>query len=137
MNNRINSSWGAGLALGLLCSVRTIAGDVVVIMAPGATPVSREAVADIYLGRSSALRPLDLPQSSTIRDAFYRKATDRDTSQVKALWSRIIFTGQGQPPKEMSDAAAVKKAVAGDARTIGYIDKADVDASVRVVLTLP
>jgi hypothetical protein len=36
----------------------------------------------------------------------------------------------------MSDAAAVKKAVAADPKAVGYIDKADVDASVKVVLTL-
>jgi hypothetical protein len=36
----------------------------------------------------------------------------------------------------MSDDAAVKKAVAADPQAVGYIDKADLDASVRVVLEL-
>jgi hypothetical protein len=47
-----------------------------------------------------------------------------------------MFTGHGQPPKVVADAAAVKKAVAADPKAVGYIDKADVDASVKVVLTL-
>jgi len=35
-----------------------------------------------------------------------------------------------------ADAAAVKKAVAADPKGIGYIEKAAVDGSVKVVLTL-
>jgi hypothetical protein len=64
------------------------------------------------------------------------KATGRDAAQVKAVWSRLIFTGQGQPPKELADAAAVKKAVAADPKMVGYIDKSQVDAAVKVVLSL-
>jgi hypothetical protein len=67
---------------------------------------------------------------------MYKKATDRDESQVKALWARITFTGLGSPPKQLANDAAIKKAVAADPKAIGYIDKADLDASVTVVLTL-
>jgi len=77
-----------------------------------------------------------MPESNPVREAFYKKATDRDRAQIKAVWSRLAFTGQGQPPKELADAEAVKKAVAADPKAVGYIDKADVDASVKVVLVL-
>jgi hypothetical protein len=39
-------------------------------------------------------------------------------------------------PKALSDSAAIKKAVAADPKAVGYIDKADLDASVKVVLPL-
>ena len=125
------------LGLALLWATGAGAADIAVVMGPGAEALTRDQLADVYLGRSTALKPLDLPASNALRDDFYRKATDRDASQVKAVWSRIIFTAQGQPPKEVPDAAAVKKAVAADPRMIGYIDKADVDSSVKVILTLP
>jgi hypothetical protein len=105
-------------------------------MAAGAAPLTKDQVAQVYLGRSNTLKPLDLPDSNALRDEFYKRVTDRDAAQVKAVWSRIIFTGQGQPPKEVPDAAAVKRAVAGDTKMIGYIDKSDVDASVKIVLSL-
>jgi hypothetical protein len=124
------------MALALISAVPTMSGELVVVMGAGASSVSKEQLADIYLGRSTALKPLDLPESNELRDAFYRKITDRDASQVKAVWSRLIFTGQGQPPKELPDGAAVKKAVAADPKLVGYIDKSDVDASVKVVLSL-
>jgi hypothetical protein len=112
------------------------AGDVVVVMAAGATAPSKDVIANVYLGRSTELKPLDLPESSPARQYFYKKATDRDAAQVKAVWSRITFTGQGKPPKELADAAAVKKAVAADPKAIGYILKADVDSTVKVILSL-
>jgi hypothetical protein len=82
------------------------------------------------------MKPIDLPASNPLRESFYKKATDRDSAQIKAVWSRLLFTGQGQPPKELADAAAVKKAVAADPKAIGYIDKNDLDASVKVVALL-
>jgi hypothetical protein len=112
------------------------AGDIVVVMSPSASAMTKDQVAKLYLGRSNDLKPLDLPPSSPVRESFYKKATDRDAAQIKALWSRITFTGEGLPPKEVADAVAVKKAVAADPKAIGYIDKADVDASVKVILDL-
>jgi hypothetical protein len=126
----------SGVIFGLALSVQALAGDIVVIVAPGADPLTKEQVANIYLGRSLDYKPVDLPEGTPIHDDFYKKATDRDPTQIKATWSRLMFTGHGQPPKVVADAAAVKKAVAADPKAVGYIDKADVDASVKVVLTL-
>ena len=123
------------LALATLCCGAAQA-QVAVVMAPSASPLSKEQVANLYLGRSAELQLLDLPEGSATRDLFYKKATEREPAQVKSTWSRIVFAGKGTPPKEVADAAAVKKAVAADPKTVGYIDKAAVDASVKVVLSL-
>ncbi len=112
------------------------AGDIVVVMGPGAAALTKNQVANVYLGRNNNLKPIDLPESNPLRETFYKNATDRDPAQIKAVWSRLTFTGQGQPPKELSDSAAIKKAVAADPKSVGYIDKADLDASVKVVLAL-
>jgi len=119
---------------GLLCG--SAHAQVAVVMAPSASPLSKEQIANIYLGRSAVLRPLDLPESNATRDIFYQKVTERDPAQIKATWSRIVFSGRGTPPKEVPDAAAVKKAVAADPKSVGYIEKAAVDGSVKVVLML-
>jgi hypothetical protein len=112
------------------------AGDIVVVMGPGAVALIKDKVANVYLGRNHDLKPMDMPESSPIRVAFYKKAADGDLAQIKSVWARLVFTAQGQPPKELADADAIKKAVATDPKAVGYIDKADVDASVKVVLTL-
>lgn len=56
---------------------------------------------------------------------------------MKALWTRLIFTGKAKPPKEVASDADLKKAVAADPKAIGYIKKSEVDGSVKVVFSAP
>jgi 23S rRNA G2445 N2-methylase RlmL len=81
------------------------------------------------------MKLVDQPESSKIKAEFYEKL-GHDLSQVKATWSRLIFTGKATAPKEVADSAAVKKAVAADPTTIGYIDKSEVDGTVKVLTSL-
>ena len=83
-----------------------------------------------------SLTPIDQTVGSAIYLEFYRKATGRDLAQVKAIWSRILFTGRGLPPKQLPDSAAVKQAVAADPKAVGYIEKSAVDASVKVAVPI-
>jgi ABC-type phosphate transport system substrate-binding protein len=124
------------LTLGLLLAASARAQDIVVIANPAAAPISKEQIADIYLARNNAWTPIDQSAGSPIYAEFYKKATGRDTAQVKAIWSRILFTGRGVPPKQLLDSAAVKKAVAANPKAVGYIEKSAVDASVKVILPL-
>lgn len=110
--------------------------QLVVITHPSAGAVTKDQVADIFLGKDQSLTPIDQSEGSPVYADFYKKATGRDPAQVKSVWSRIVFTGKGQAPKQLPDSAAVKKAVAADPKAVGYIEKAAVDASVKAVLTL-
>jgi len=109
--------------------------EVVVVVNPKAAEASmtKDQVAQFFLGKSSAMTPVDQPDSAPVRAEFYKKVTDKDASQVKALWSKLVFTGKATMPKEAGDSAAVKKAVAADPKAIGYIEKSAVDASVKVI----
>lgn len=123
------------LSAGLLC-LSVANADTVVIANPAAAAMTKDQVADVFLGKDQSITPIDQPESAAVRADFYKKATGRDLAQVKATWSRLTFSGKGQPPKELPDAAAVKKAVAADPKAVGYIDKSAVDSSVKVVLSL-
>lgn len=134
---RALATFSGVMALAVLWMPTPASAQIAVIRTAGSAPMSKAQVAQIYLGSSFALRPVDLPQSSPLRNSFYRQATDSDPVQVRSAWARITFTGRGEPPIELPDAAAVKRAVASDPLAIGYIDAADVDRSVSVVLMLP
>jgi ABC-type phosphate transport system substrate-binding protein len=108
------------------------AADIVVVVSPAST-LTKDQVADVFLGKNTNNRPVDMPESSPIRAAFYPKATGKEPAQVKAAWARLVFSGKAQPPKELPDAAAVKKAVVADPKAVGYIEKSAVDASVKVL----
>lgn len=125
-------------AAALLCSFAgaASAADLVVIANPAVGSLSKEQVADLFLGKSQAFTPMDQPESSAVYADFYKKASGRDVAQVKATWSRIVFSGKGQAPRQVADSAAMKKAVAADPKAVGYIEKSAVDATVKVILTL-
>lgn len=102
-----------------------------------ATRMFSEQASQFFLGKSALFTPVDQAEGSPIRADFYRKVADKDAGQVKALWSKLVFTGKATPPKEYAGNAEVKKAVAADPKAIGYIDKSAVDDTVKVILTLP
>jgi hypothetical protein len=121
----------------LLVSMFGVAqADIVVVSGQNGDPVSKDQLTNLYLGRTFDRKLIDLPEGTPLRDQFYRKAVEREPSQVKAVWARVVFTGKGQAPLMLPDADMVKKAVATDPKAIGYIDKSQVDATVKVLLTL-
>jgi ABC-type phosphate transport system substrate-binding protein len=121
-------------AAALPASAETV---VIVNKANPATRMFSEQASQFFLGKSAMFTPVDQPESSPIRADFYHKVADKDPAQVKAIWSKLVFTGKATPPKEYASNAEVKKAVAADPKAIGYIDKSAVDDSVKVILTLP
>jgi len=125
-------------AAALLLALPAMA-EVVVVVNPKAaeSSMTKDQVAQFFLGKSSAMTPVDQPESAPVHAEFYKKVTDKEASQVKALWSKLVFTGKATMPKEASDSAAVKKMVASDPKAIGYIEKSAVDASVKVIYTAP
>ncbi|HEX7641912.1 MAG TPA: hypothetical protein VF798_04500 [Burkholderiaceae bacterium] len=113
--------------------------ELVVVVNPksSAAAMNAEQVAQFFLGTSTAMKPIDQADGSAIRTEFYKKVADKEPSQVKAIWSKLVFTGKGKPPKELGSSADVKKAIEADPSAIGYIEKSAVDSSVKVVLTVP
>lgn len=124
------------LTLAIISAASVHADEIVVIVSPASPPISKAQLAEIYLGRSGERTPIDQEAGSGIYIDFYKKATGRDMAQIRAIWSRVLFTGRGLPPKQLPDSAAVKKAVAADPKAVGYIEKSAVDATVKVVLPL-
>ena len=127
----------SGIAAAVLLLALPAMAEVVVVVNPKAaeSSMTKDQVAQFFLGKSSSMTPVDQPESAPIRGEFYKKVTDKDASQVKALWSKLVFTGKATMPKEAADSAAVKKMVASDPKAIGYIEKSAVDASVKVIYT--
>jgi ABC-type phosphate transport system substrate-binding protein len=130
----------------LLLAMSTVAvkahADVVVIVS-AKSPITRltpEQTARIFLGKTNSFPdggdagPIDQAEGSAIREEFYSKVAHKSSSQLSAYWAKIIFSGDGRPPAILGSDAAVRKAVANNLSAIGYIDKSDVDSSVRVIL---
>jgi ABC-type phosphate transport system substrate-binding protein len=134
---------GLGLVLEPNINAEAVAADVVVVVSKRSpvTSLSRSQVADIFLGRTNRFPdgeqavPIDLDEGSSVRDSFYATVADRSPSQVKAIWSKIIFTGRGMPPDVAANAALVKQRLGENPHAIGYLESNQVDSTVHVVTT--
>jgi len=125
------------LAAGLFAATVPALADIVVIVNPKnpATRMFSEQAGQFFLGKSTLFTPVE-HTDGPLRNEFYKKVLDKDATQVKAIWSKLVFTGKASAPKELASSAEVKKAVAADVSAIGYIEKSAVDDSVKVILTV-
>lgn len=117
---------------------QAMAAEIVVIVNQKnpATRMFSEQAAQFFIGKSSLFTPVEHNDGSPIRNEFYTKVLGKDSAQVKAIWSKLVFTGKGTAPKEFASSAEIKKAVAADPTAIGYIEKSAVDDTVKVILTV-
>jgi len=115
--------------------------DVVVVVSVRnpESSLTKEQVAQIFLGKTatfpSGMRaiPIDQAENSTLRNEFYRKTTGWDATLLKVYWSRIIFTSKGRPPMEVPDDEMMKSLLRRNPSAIGYIDKREIDDSIKVI----
>jgi ABC-type phosphate transport system substrate-binding protein len=135
---------GAAFAVSAGVTVMTVAGPVsgvvAIVSAKSAIKeLSKSQVSDLFLGKTSRFpdgvlaMPIDLAEGSSQRAEFYARLDGRSAAQMKAYWSKIIFTGRGLPPMAVVSDAEMKQRVAENPAAIGYIDGSLVDASVRVL----
>jgi ABC-type phosphate transport system substrate-binding protein len=112
--------------------------ELVIVVNPQnpATRMFPSQAAQFFLGGSVMFVPVEQAEGSAIREEFYKKVLEKEPAQVQAIWSKIVFTGKGKPPKVMKSSAEVKKVVSESVNAIGYIEKSAVDDSVKVVATV-
>jgi ABC-type phosphate transport system substrate-binding protein len=124
----------------LVASATLPADEVAVVSAKSTvTTLSKTQMADIFLGKTTRFPdgapavPIDQSEGTLARDEFYLRIVGKSAAQMKAYWSRIIFTGRGQPPRAVPSSSETKKLVVANTNTIGYIEPNLVDDTLRVV----
>jgi ABC-type phosphate transport system substrate-binding protein len=130
------------LGLVLLIASGLVHADVVPVVSARSQvqEMSKNQVVDIFLGRANRFPngeqavPIDQAEGSEVRDVFYLQFANRSAAQLKAYWSKIVFTGKGEPPREVSPSERVKRVLAENPHYIGYIERAELDANVKMVL---
>lgn len=127
-----------------LCVSSLASAEIAVIVNPsaGVDSAGKEEIARLFLNKATnikgvSLTPIDQVEDSKARNAFYQKVGDKTPAQLNAYWSRLIFTGKGQPPEAVADDAEVVQSVGENPGNIGYVDASAVNASVKVIFTAP
>ena len=115
------------LVMALSCSVQA---EISVVVNPAnANAVSADDLNRLFLGRTgsfadgSKAMPLNLAEGQAGRNEFDSKVLNRSSAQLKAYWSKLVFTGKGTPPKEIATDEEMIKLVLSYVPEYKYICK--------------
>ena len=128
----------------MLCwlTASSFAAVQVIVHPSNSANIGKDDVNRLYTGRASSFPgggqavPINLVETHKTRNDFDEKALGRSSSQIKAHWSKLVFTGKGTPPKEVDSDAEVLELVANNPNIIGYVSKGAATDKVKVVLEI-
>ena len=136
--------WIALASILLMLAAPAVRAEIVLVTAMDSAieALSRDEAEQLYLGRRATLSArgalilLDLP-SGPVRDQFYRLLTGKNPSQIRAYWSRMVFTGRALPPTESANVSDAHRILLENPNAIAYLPATYAeDPSLRVLLRL-
>lgn len=115
--------------------------DVVVVVNPSnkVTALKKSVVMRYFFKKSTMwdngmqVVPVDLTATNAVREEFSSSVLGSSTKKVEGHWISESLTGGKSAPEIVSSPSLVKKRVAAEPGGIGYMDRAEVDSSVKVV----
>lgn len=123
----------------LSCSFSVFADVAVIVHPSNSNTIDESFIKKAFTGKVKSFdngeSVIAINQESDTKsvEEFNEKLLNKSASQLKAYWSKQIFTGKGTPPKEVSNDNEVIKLVSTNPNLIGYIDASTVNDSVKVV----
>jgi len=84
------------------------------------------------------VQPVDLIDTSALREAFSKQVHGKGTAAIKAYWQKMIFSGHDVPPPEKPSIGEALAYVRGNPGAIGYAPTgADLGPGVKVLKVTP
>jgi ABC-type phosphate transport system substrate-binding protein len=133
---------GAMLLLSPLRSAAGVQHGTLVIIANksvSATRISRDELRPIFQTKKdtwpdgSSARPFNLPEGTAARRSFDAAVLGLDPDRVARYWIDRKIRGGERPPQTSTSSALMLKIVSKTSGALGYVEAADVDASVKVI----
>jgi ABC-type phosphate transport system substrate-binding protein len=127
------------VALACIASDLNAAGGVVVIAHASLTRLDVATLEKIYTGRiievgGIPVNPVNANSGSAIRNRFLQFYLNEDEDKYTAYWTVRRYIGKGASPRELTSSADVINFVKSTPGAIGYIDEADLQPGINVLL---
>ncbi|MEW6984481.1 phosphate ABC transporter substrate-binding protein [Colwelliaceae bacterium 6471] len=120
-------------------SLPVFAEIAIIVNQANSDAVDKVAIKKIYTGKTKSFPSggsvvaINQSGNNEITAEFNKKLLNKSSSQLKAYWSKQLFTGKGTPPQEIASDAEVLKLVAANPAYIGYVNSSAVTDDVKVV----
>ena len=112
----------------------------VIVHPSNADALDEKIISRIFLGKvksfpgGTKVVPIALAEGSAGASDFNSKVLKKSASQLKAYWSKQVFTGKGQPPKAVANDAEMIALISANPNMIGFIEGAG-DGSIKTIAT--
>jgi len=89
--------------------------------------ISKATLRDYFLGKATrwptgpAVKPIDLPESSGVRETFSDEVLGKTVGAVRSQWLSTVFAGRGTPPVQLGTEQEVISAVRSSENAIAYV----------------
>lgn len=142
---RTTSLYGVLCASMLLLSALSVSGEshteiaIIANKAIAISKLSRNELRPIFQTKKDTwpdgtpAHPMNLPESSPIRQAFDTAVLGLDPDRVARYWIDRKIRGGDRPPPTLGSSALIVKLVSKTAGGLGYVEASAVDGSVKVV----
>jgi ABC-type phosphate transport system substrate-binding protein len=91
------------------------------------TTLTEKDLQEIFLGKrvqwkdNTAIHPVTVKEAE-LHKAFLKQYVNKSVAKWNAHWKRMVFTGNGTPPKQFDTQQELLNYVATTAGAIGYVD---------------
>lgn len=122
-----------------LASAAASADIAIIVNVNNNNTITEKDINRIFLGKNKSfsdgdsVKAVNLKSGNTIRTEFEKKALGKSSKQVKAYWSKLIFSGKAKPLVESGSDAEALEYVAENPEAIAYIDASKLNDTVKVV----
>lgn len=125
----------------LIFSASAFSGVAVIVHPSNNAALSDSEISRIFLGKMKSFPgggqalPVNQNEGAGPRSNFETTVLKKSSSQIKAYWSKLVFTGKGTPPKNVGSDGDVVGLVKSNPNIIGYVDESAVTGDVKVIAT--
>lgn len=124
-------------------SIHIYANSLVVIVSKDSNiqDITKKELSKIFLAKTKRLPSGDksLVVESTNKEfqaKFYKTICNKNDKQLRKYWTKMIFTGRGQPPKKIKSIPELISFVKNNKNAISYIPFKDINSDIRVIMEI-
>ncbi len=123
----------------LIITPSVLAGGAVIVHPSNNIMLSDHDLDRLFLGKLKTFEHgakamvINLKFGHDVRTEFEQKILKKTSSQIKAYWSKRIFSGKGKPPKEVAAEHDIISLVAKNVDAIAYVEASSVTDAVKVI----
>ena len=126
-----------------IISVNLYANSLIVIVSKDSNinDISKKELSKIFLSKTKKLPNGEKSSiieiyDKNIQSKFYQKICNKNSTQLRRYWTKMIFTGKGQPPKKMKSYKEIIEYVSKNQNAISYIPAEYITSKIQTIMEI-